>query len=61
MRNFGWECKGRDHRGNRQMQAGVPLYYCRNCGIDPANEYCLNCASNMQWQCPRCNGRLIPG
>jgi len=62
MRNFGWICKGLPHPGgNNKIAAGVQLYYCQFCGVNPANEYCLDCAAKMQWKCPRCHGRLIPG
>ncbi len=59
-RNFGWVCK---YCGDN-IPGGVQLYYCPYCGVNPANEYCLNCASNkLHWKCPRygCLGKLIPG
>jgi len=60
MRNCGWICKG-PHPGNRQMRAGEQLYCCPYCGVNPANEYCLECAAKMRWQCPRDGNRLVAG
>ena len=58
QRNFGWQCK---HCG-RKYGGGVQLYMCRNCGNDPANEFCLTCASALNFNCPYCkNDHLVKG
>ena len=55
MRNFGWQCKNCD----RRFGGGVPLYMCSRCGDDPHNEFCVACASELNWTCPYCNGRIV--
>ena len=58
LRNFGWYCK----RCNKHFGGGVQLYMCQRCGDDPANEYCLNCAGALDFNCPICrSGRIVKG